>query len=726
MTVRQPRAIHHPLPDPELDGYLRLAAIACQAPIALLGFVDAEREWFVARYGLECGELPRHLSLGAAVAEAGQPLHVPDARASERLRRCRLVEGPPRVRCFAGIPVELSEQGIVGVLSVADTEARHLDATGMEALRLLADQITTLLRQRNRVHSLLDAAASRESSALDELRESQRTLQTLVSNLPGVAYRCRNDLSWQPEIVSEGCLQLTGYAASDLVEGRVKMLDIIHPEDLPALQRKVSRALRSGTPFQSTYRIRTATGETRWVWDKGCAVYSAQGQVIALEGFFTDITERKQAEECIRRMAYFDELTGLPNRLSMRNALSTTIATSGEAHTPFALLHVEVDNVREINETLGYNEGDRLLQEVAIKLRDTVDAGETVARIADSSFSVLLPGMDASHAVQAARKVMQALSTPFELDTLLVSADCSTGITLFPGHGSDPDALLRRANVARYGASRSAERLAVYAGSLDSDNAQRLVLMTDLRRAIDRDELLLLFQPKLRVHSRRVSGVEALIRWKHPERGLMSPGQFIGFAESTGLITRLTYWVLAAAVRESHAWHGAGRAVPIAINLSPHDIRDPHLFEQISRALETWGGSPDWIQFELTESCIMEDLSAAQRVLKRLREAGFKLYIDDFGTGYSSLAYLRKLPVDYIKVDQSFVKELDSDRESAAIVESIIKLAHSLGIEVVAEGVESVATMEMLSDWGCEEAQGYCISKPISGRDFQAWSKAYA
>ncbi|MDH4561128.1 EAL domain-containing protein [Pseudomonas sp. BN411] len=726
MTVRQPRSNHDPLPDPELDGYLRLAAIACQVPIALLGFLDTEREWFVAQYGLECGEIPRPLSLSAAVTEAGHLLQVPDAIASERLRHCRLVEGPPHVRCFAGIPIAVPGQGMVGVLSVADTEVRHLDATGMEALQLLADQITTLLRQRNRMRNLLDAAASRESSALDNLRESQRTLQTLVSNLPGVAYRCRNDQSWRPEIVSEGCLQLTGYAASDLVDGTVKMLDIIYPEDLPELQRKVARALRTGRPFQSTYRIRTAKGEIRWVWDKGCAVYSAQGQVIALEGFFTDITERKQAEECIRRMAYFDELTGLPNRLSMRDALGKAITTSGDAHRPFALLHVEVDNVRDINETLGYHEGDRLLQEVAKKLRGTVDDGETVARIADSSFSVLLPGMDARHAVQTARKIMQTLNTPLELDTLLVTADCSTGIALFPGHGSDPDALLRRANVARYGATRSAEKLAVYAGSLDSDNAQRLILMTDLRRAIDGDELLLLFQPKLRVQSRRVSGVEALIRWKHPERGLMSPAQFIGFAESTGLITRLTYWVLAAAVRESHAWHGSGQAVPIAINLSPHDIRDTQLFEQISSALETWGGSPDWIQFELTESCIMEDLPAAQRVLMQLREAGFKLFIDDFGTGYSSLSYLRKLPVDYIKIDQSFVKELDSDRESAAIVESIIKLAHSLRIEVVAEGVESAATMDMLSNWGCEEAQGYCISKPISGRDFQSWSKAYA
>lgn len=312
-----------------------------------------------------------------------------------------------------------------------------------------------------------------------------------------------------------------------------------------------------------------------------------------------------------------------------------------------------------------------------------------------------------------------------DLNELLLHVDCSIGITLFPGHGSDPDALLRRANIARYSAKCSAEKIAVYAGSLDSDNAQRLILMTDLRRAIDGDELFLLFQPKVKIRSRAISGVEALVRWKHPEQGLMSPNQFINFAERAGLITRLTYWVLAAAVRESHVWHGSGQAVPIAINLSSHDLRDPQLMEHVLGSLETWGGSPDWIQFELTESCIMDDLSAAQHVLMQLREAGFKIFIDDFGTGYSSLSYLKRLPVDYIKIDQSFVMGLDEDADSAAIVRSIIELAHSLNIEVVAEGVESKVVMDMLERWGCEEVQGYCISKPISGHDFQSWNRAF-
>lgn len=725
MAAVQLRAIRAPLPAAELDSCIKLAAIACQLPLVMLTFPSKDGDWCGALLGMGDGEIPWKGSLSVIVDAANERVQVADASTSEPLRHCDLVAGPPYIKCFAGVPIALAGGDVIGVLAVADTLPKALDASQLEALDLLARQIAGSIEQWTGRRELADRLAQ-ELAEIDDLRESQRTLQTLIGNLPGVAYRCRSDLSWHLEMVSEGCLQLTGYAASDLIEGRVKMADIIHPGDLPALRRGVTRALKKRQPYQSTYRIQTPAGQTKWVWDKGCGVYSADGKVLALEGFISDISELKCAEERIWKMAYFDELTGLPNRLSMREALSAAITRSDDSHAPLALLHVEVDNFREVNETLGYREGDRLLQALAARLRERGEPMATLARIAESSFALLLPGKDASHAMQIAHNVAQTLTAPLALDDLLVHSDCSIGITLFPGHGNDPDALMRRANIARYGTKRGAEKVAIYAGSLDSENAQRLALMTDLRRAIERDELRLLFQPKLRMSSKRVSGVEALVRWEHPERGLISPSQFITFAESAGLITRLTYWVLAAAVRESHLWHDAGRAVPIAINLSPHDIRDPQLIEQISRALQTWGGTPDWIQFELTESCIMEDLAAARQVLVQLREAGFKIFIDDFGTGYSSLSYLRKLPVDYIKIDQSFVSGLGRDKESAAIVKSIIELAHSLSIEVVAEGVESTEAMDMLSGWGCEEAQGYCISKPISGRDFQSWSRAFA
>ncbi|MCY1273688.1 diguanylate cyclase (GGDEF) domain protein [compost metagenome] len=724
MTARSLRGVRDTSPEPELDEFTRLAAIACQVPMAMLTVLDGDQERFASKLGVECGEISRQESLSAVVLACNELVHVEDASTSGLLNRCTLVAGPPHIRLFAGIPISVAGHQATGVLSVADTAPRNLGTSQLEALRLLAHQVERSpayqVRLSSRHYSVANVAL-----AIEDLRESQRILQTLISNLPGVAYRCRNDRTWSVELVSESCMQLLGCSASDLIDGIVRMVDLVHPDDLPSLKRKISRALRAKTTYQSTYRIRTVAGQIKWVWEQGCGVFSNAGEVVALEGFLTDISEQKRAEEHIRRMAYFDELTGLPNRLSMRETLSSAITKSSDSHDPLALLHIEVDNFRDINETLGYQEGDRLLQEVAERLRGVVGEQQMVAHISESSFSILLPRADASRAMLKARHVLSTLNKPIELSDLLLNADCSIGVTLFPGHGSDPEALLRRANVARYSAKRGVEKISMFAGSLDSDNAQRLRLMTELRRAIDSDELFLMFQPKVHMRSGAVSGVEALVRWRHPERGLMSPNQFISFAESAGLITGLTHWVLAAAVRESYVWHGSGRAVPIAINLSSHDLRDPQLMDRVMDSLATWGGSPDWIQFELTESCIMEDLSAAQIVLERLREGGFKIFIDDFGTGYSSLSYLRKLSVDYIKIDQSFVMDLDANDESAAIVRSIIELAHSLGLEVVAEGVESKSAMEMLDSWGCEEAQGYCISKPISGCDFQSWNIKY-
>ncbi|MBT8767066.1 putative bifunctional diguanylate cyclase/phosphodiesterase [Metapseudomonas boanensis] len=389
------------------------------------------------------------------------------------------------------------------------------------------------------------------------------------------------------------------------------------------------------------------------------------------------------------------------------------------------LLHIEIGTFREINETLGYREGDRLLQEVATRLRTALEEGQTAAHIAESSFAVLLPKADAARACRAAKRILDTLAEPLELSGLLLDVDSSIGIALFPGHGNDPDALLRRANVAHYQAGPLNKRVAIYAGALDNENTQRLTLMTDLRRAIDCEELLLLYQPKLKVVSGRVCGAEALIRWIHPEHGLVNPDRFIKLAENAGLITRVTYWVLNAALRESYAWHNSGEAVPIAVNLSSHDLRDPNLLGHIQESLTTWGAQPTWIQFELTESCLMEDLPVAQKVLQQLHDLGFKLFIDDFGTGYSSLSYLRRLPVDYIKIDQSFVTNMESDEDSAVIVRSTIDLAHNLGLEVVAEGVESRSIMDLLAGWGCEEAQGYCISKPIPGNDFQEWKSSF-
>ena len=390
MTTLQSRGVRDSLLDLELERVIRVAAIACHVPMAMLAFLDEEGEWFAAKLGVESEGIPREGSLSVAVMAFNELVEVADATTSELFRDCDLVAGAPHIKFFAGIPIPGAGSHVTGVLSVADTVSKKLEAPQREALYLLAHHVKSLLEHQTRVSSLQEAVTT-ESALVEGLRDSQRILQTLISNLPGVAYRCRNDVSWSVEFISEGCRQLTGHPASELIEGAVRMVDIIHPDDLPSLRRKVSRALKARAPYQFTYRIQTAAGQIKWVWEQGCGVYSPEGRVLALEGFITDVSEHKRAEECIRRMAYYDELTGLPNRLSMRAALSDATIKSGDSHDPLALLHIEIDNFREINETLGYREGDRLLQQVAKDLIDAVGAHRMIARIAESSFSVLLP-----------------------------------------------------------------------------------------------------------------------------------------------------------------------------------------------------------------------------------------------------------------------------------------------------------------------------------------------
>jgi diguanylate cyclase (GGDEF)-like protein len=433
----------------------------------------------------------------------------------------------------------------------------------------------------------------------------------------------------------------------------------------------------------------------------------------------------REAEETIRRMAYFDALTGLPNRLQLQERLGAALDEAKTANRPLSVLYLQVGSFREITEALGYRESDSLLQEIATRLVEAVGGRELVARVGDDAFVTLLGRGDAEAARRLAQHLIEALAQPVELAGLMLDARPSIGITFYPGHGDDPEALLRRAAVANFHARERGSGQAFYAGGLDGECTRRLALMGELRRAIEGEELRLFCQPKVEIGSGRICGAEALVRWAHPQHGMLDPGAFIKLAESAGLITPLTYWVLGAALRQSYAWHAAGLTLPLAVNLSPHDLRDPQLLERIGGALATWGAQPDWIQFEITESALMDDPARARSTLGRLKDLGVELFIDDFGTGYSSLAYLQKLPVDSIKIDQSFVIGMVTDEDSAVIVRSTIEMAHNLGLRVVAEGVETPAIATRLAALGCEAAQGYCISRPMPAADYAAWQAGF-
>ncbi len=441
--------------------------------------------------------------------------------------------------------------------------------------------------------------------------------------------------------------------------------------------------------------------------DLGYGIGTVRGRVRAAE-----------AEATIKRMAFSDMLTGLPNRVRLHERLEEAIASAKRERRPLGLLHVEVGRFRDINETLGYREGDRLLQEIAARLAIAAGDANSVARVGEYEFAVLMPRGGAEQASQLAQKILVAMYDPIELAGLVLDARASIGISLYPGHGSDPDALLRRASFAMDQAKRAGTEYAVFEGGLDVDCAQRVALMGDLRRAIEHNELLLHYQPKLQMATNQVSGVEARVRWQHPERGMLYPSEFIRLAESAGMITPLTHWVLDAALSQRYAWHQEGIDRPVSVNLSARDLRDPKLFDHIKGAFATWGAAPDWIEFELSENALMEDSAGAMEMLTRLKNL---LAIDDFGTGYSSLAYLQKLPVDEIKVDQSFVSQMLRSNDMEKIVHSTIELGHNLDLAVVAEGVGNQDTLNRLSALGCDMAQGQCISRPIPADQFRDW-----
>lgn len=428
-----------------------------------------------------------------------------------------------------------------------------------------------------------------------------------------------------------------------------------------------------------------------------------------------------KAEAAIKRMAEQDPLTGLPNRWRLRMRVDEEIERAKAGHLPLALLMLGIDHFQEINETLGYHQGDAMLCEIAARLARVVPDPLNVARMGEAEFAILLPGSDAGAASRTAQRILPEMFDPVVVGEVMLDAGGSIGIAVFPGHGTEPDTLIRRANVAMHQARQHGHGPALYTGGRDQECARRLALIGDLHRAIGGNELRLYCQPKVRFSNREVCGVEALVRWEHPQLGMLWPDEFIGLAEHSGLIGPLTDWVMQAAFRQSYVWRQAGLRLPLAVNLSARDLRDPKLIERVRNLLATWGSEPEGVQFELTESALMQDPAGGLESMRRLKDLGIALFIDDFGTGYSSLAYLQKLPVDAIKIDRSFVHDMLSDTDSAVIVRSTIDLAHDLDLEVVAEGVEDRAGWLHLATQGCDVAQGYVVSRPIPAEAYADW-----
>lgn len=416
-----------------------------------------------------------------------------------------------------------------------------------------------------------------------------------------------------------------------------------------------------------------------------------------------------------------DVLTDLPNRSLLRDRLNQATLAGQRENFPVALLLMDLDRFQKINDTLGHHRGDQVLRLVGQRLQATLRETDTVARWDGDEFAVLMPKTDLDGAVRAAEKIMKAIEEPFVLDGFHLAVEAGFGIALYPDHAADSETLIQRADVARHAAKQTGSGYAVYALDKDPHNPRSLAMMGELRRAISDGQLFLQYQPKVHLPTGKVVGAEALVRWKHPQFGLIPPDQFILPAERTGLIKPLTLWVLREALTQCRAWQGSGLEVAVAVNLSVRNLQDSRLPEQIAQLLEACGVEPARIMLEITESAIMSDPKGTITVLKRLKEIGVRFSIDDFGTGYSSLGYLKMLPVDEIKIDKSFVINMAMGIKDAAIVRSIIDLGQNLGLSVVAEGIENQKILDLLIDMGCVQGQGYYLSRPVFAPEIGEW-----
>jgi diguanylate cyclase (GGDEF)-like protein len=434
------------------------------------------------------------------------------------------------------------------------------------------------------------------------------------------------------------------------------------------------------------------------------------------------VTARLRAQvEQIEKLALYDALTGLANRRLFRDRVEQALLSSKRESGGFSLMLLDLDRFKEINDTLGHQTGDAVLEELSVRLRTVARATDTVARLGGDEFAlVLLGAADGASALFIAERIRRALEEPFAIYGLTLQLETSIGIAVYPEHGDDTEALLRHADIALY-ASKEAHVPVVYASKHNQHSPARLGLVGDTRRAIDEEEFVVHYQPEVDLATGGTPRVEALVRWEHPEHGLLYPDAFIPIARESALIRPITRYVVDAALRQCRIWQDAGIELAVAVNLAERDLADSRLEEEVSDALRRWKLEPEMLELEIPESAVMRDPERVQKMLARLSRRGVRLAVDDFGSGYASLSHLKQLPVDVLKIDKSFVQNIGTNENDEAIVRSTIDLAHSLGIVVVAEGVDSEEILRRLSAFGCDLAQGFTLSRPVPADELTQW-----
>ena len=561
--------------------------------------------------------------------------------------------------------------------------------------------------------------------AEDTLAEAQARYQRMVEQLPLVTYVESLDAE-SALYISPQIEELAGYTAEEWMADPHFFGKVLHPDDRDHVLGEFANTHMTGDMFDGEYRLIAKDGRIVWVNDVAVRVRDEAGNPLYSQGYMVDVTARHIAEQAlaesrgqleqrmreIEHQALHDALTGLPNRTLFRDRVDQALRTARRTGGAVCVMLIDLDRFKDVNDTLGHLSGDVLLQEVARRLRAPVRESDTVARLGGDEFGVLATGVaTAEGAIVLAEKLREALAEPIAVGGLALEVESSIGIALAPDHGADVETLIRHADVSMY-VSKRTHSPAVYCPETDHHSRVRLTLVADLRRALERKELVVYYQPQADAATGAVRTMEALVRWEHPVHGLLPPDQFVPLAEQTGLIRPLTLYMLDAALHQCAAWRGAGYDVAVAVNVTGRDLLDLRFPEEVAEAIARAGTAPEALELEITESTIMTDAARARSVLVQLSELGVRLAIDDFGSGHSSLGYLKRLPIDVLKIDRSFVINMADGSDDAVIVRSTIDLGHNLGLEVVAEGVETQEALARLAELGCDTVQGYFLGRP--------------
>jgi diguanylate cyclase (GGDEF)-like protein/PAS domain S-box-containing protein len=594
---------------------------------------------------------------------------------------------------------------------------RHIGvrASDGEVLGLLSfsDILATL--QYEYVQRLTEAIRERDEALERSRKDLQLAHKVIDSSLDGIMVtNAKGDI----EFVNPAFTLLTGYT-HDEVAGRNPRFLQSGRHDRAYYEKMWSTLERAGT-WQGEIWNRRKNGEVYPEWLSINVIYGEDGKVSQYAAIFTDITERKKTEERIKNLAYFDVLTGMPNRRLFTDRLQVAIANAHRAGHPLGIMILDLDLFKRINDTLGHGLGDAVLCETANRLSRCLREGDTVSRLGGDEFVVLLPRFEEVEDVaKLAERVIGIVRQPVVLDGHELYVTASIGIAVYPDDGSSVEALIKNADTAMYRAKdigRNCYQL--YTPAMNARSVERLAMESSLRHALERGEFRLVYQVKMDLASGALTGVEALVRWIHPEMGVVSPADFIPLAENMGLISDIGAWVLETACRQCQSWQDLGLPpVCIAVNVSALQFRETDVPAVVRRALEATGLDPRRLELELTESVLMQRVDEVAEVLHELRAMGVRISIDDFGTGYSSLSYLKRMPIDALKIDRSFVADIAEDGDGAQIVSTIISLAHNLRLKAIAEGVETQAQADFLRAKGCDELQGYLISRPVSAED---------